>query len=203
MAVFGPKLQFLKLRSATCDTHSRPPPLSFWLKLCVVVPHTHRYHPPKFQPNVKHHDGCPIFPHFARAACCCLLLVAAAAKPGRSTLDPKKGYKTKTGSTSSVTVAHGLGSFLRKVIFLPLLDPVDPFGHPPVWASACSLPQPSGPRHWGLGVPLGNSEGWKPQKVGGCGWNRCPRNRILSHVAKDMAYSWFVAVGIWSFWGPF
>ena len=28
-------------------------------------------------------------------------------------------------------------------------------------------------------------------------------NRILSHVAKDMAYSWFVAVGSWSFWGPF
>ena len=24
--------------------------------------------------------------------------------------------------------------FLRKVSFLPLLDPVDPFGHPPVWA---------------------------------------------------------------------
>ena len=37
-------------------------------------------------------------------AACCLLLVAAAAKPGRSTLDPKKGYKTKTGSTSSVTL---------------------------------------------------------------------------------------------------
>ena len=29
---------------------------------------------------------------------------AAAAKPGRSTLDTKKGYKTKTGSTSSVTL---------------------------------------------------------------------------------------------------
>ena len=71
------------------------------------------------------------------------------------------------------------------------------------FASACSLPQPSEPRYWGLGVRLGNSEGWKPQKVGGCGWSRCPRNRILSHVAKDMAYSWFVAVGIWSFWGPF
>ena len=105
MAVFGPKLQFLKLRSATCDTRSRPPPLSFWLILCVVVPHTHRYHPPKFQPNPKHHDGVLIFPHFARAACCLLLLAAAAAKPGRSTLDPKKGYKTKTGSTSSVTLA--------------------------------------------------------------------------------------------------
>ena len=53
-----------------------------------------------------------------------------------------------------------------------------------------------GPLYWGLGVRLGNSEGWwKPQKVGDCGWSRCPRNRILSHVAKDMAYSWFVDVG--------
>ena len=105
IAVFGLKLQFLKLRSATCDTRSRPPPLSFWLILCVVVPHTHSYHPPKFQPNPKHHDGVLIFSHFARAACCLLLATpAAAAKPGRSTLDPKKGYKTKTGSTSSVTL---------------------------------------------------------------------------------------------------
>ena len=47
MAVFGPKLQ-LKLRSATCESRSRPPPLSFLLKLCVIVLHTHRYHPPKF-----------------------------------------------------------------------------------------------------------------------------------------------------------
>ena len=105
MAVFGPKLQFLKLRSATCDGCSRPPPLSSWLILRVVLPHTHRYHPPKFQPIPKHQDGVLIFPHFARAACCLLLAAAAAAaKPGRSTLDPKKGYKTKTGSTSSVTL---------------------------------------------------------------------------------------------------
>ena len=106
MAVFGPKLQFLKLRSATCESRSRPPPLSFLLKLCVIVLHTHRYHPPKFHPNVKHHNGFLIFSHFARAAACCLLLAACllAAKPGRSTLDPKKGYKIKTGSTSSVTL---------------------------------------------------------------------------------------------------
>ena len=108
MAVFGPKLQFLKLRSATCEPRSRPPPLSFLLKLCVIVLHTHRYHAPKFHPNLKHHDGVMIFSHFARAACCllaCLLLACLlAAKPGRSTLDPKKGYKTKTGSTSSVTL---------------------------------------------------------------------------------------------------
>ena len=104
MAVFGPKLQFLKLRSATCESRSRPPRLSFLLKLCVIVLHTHRYHAPKFHPNLKHHDGILIFPHFARAAACCLLAcLLAAAKPGRSTLDTKKGYKTKTGSTSSVT----------------------------------------------------------------------------------------------------
>ena len=75
MAVFGPKLQFLKLRCATCGSRSRPPPLSFLLKLCVIVLHTHRYHPPKFHSNPKHHDGVPILAHFARAACllACLL----------------------------------------------------------------------------------------------------------------------------------
>ena len=104
MAVFGPKLQFLKLRSATCESRSRPPPSSFSLKLCVIVLHTHRYHAPKAQPNPKHHDGVLIFPHFARAAACLLLACLLAAKPGRSTLDTKKGYKTKTGSTSSVTL---------------------------------------------------------------------------------------------------
>ena len=82
MALFRPKLQFLKLRSATCESRSRPPPLSFLLKLCVLVLHTHRYHPPKFHPNLKHHGRVLIFPHFARAAAClllaCLLLLAAA-----------------------------------------------------------------------------------------------------------------------------
>ena len=102
MAVFGPELQLLKLRSASCESCSRPPPLSFLLKLCVVVFHTHRYHAPKFQPNPKHHNRLLIFPHFARVAC------LLAAKPGRSTLDTKKGYKTKTGSTSSVTLTLGL-----------------------------------------------------------------------------------------------
>ena len=48
MAVFGPTLQFLKLRSATCESRSPPPPLSFLLKVCVIVLHTHRYHPPNF-----------------------------------------------------------------------------------------------------------------------------------------------------------
>ena len=41
-ADFGPKLQILKWRSGTCDACSWLPPLSFWLILCVVIPHTHR-----------------------------------------------------------------------------------------------------------------------------------------------------------------
>ena len=41
---------------------------------------------------------------------------------------------SKRPKNTCFSAAHGLGSFLRKVIFLPLLDPVDPFGHPPVWA---------------------------------------------------------------------
>ena len=104
MRVFAPKLLFLKLRSATCESHSRPPPSSFSLKLCVIVLHTHRYHAPKFQPTPKHHDGVLIFAHFARVACLLLACCLLAAKPGRSTLDTKKGYKTKTGSTISVTL---------------------------------------------------------------------------------------------------
>ena len=64
-----PKLQFLKPGSATCDTRSRPPALTFALKLGVIVLHTHRYHPPKL-----HHNRFVIFAHFACACCCCLLL---------------------------------------------------------------------------------------------------------------------------------
>ena len=123
MAVFGPRLQFLKMRSATCDTCSRTPALRFWSILCVILPDTHRYHPQKFRYNPKHHDGLLIFAHFARAAgllaACCLLL-AAAGKPGRSTLDPKKGYKTKTGSTSSVILTLTLTVALTSTLAVPL-----------------------------------------------------------------------------------
>ena len=73
---FGCELQFLKPRSATCESRSRPPPSSSLLKLCVIVLHTHRYHTPKFSQNLKHHDEVLIFTHFARAtACCCCLLL--------------------------------------------------------------------------------------------------------------------------------
>ena len=47
---------------------------------------------------------------------CCLLacFLVAAAKPGRSTLDTKKGYNTKTGSGSSVTLTLALTLALIK-----------------------------------------------------------------------------------------
>ena len=69
--------------------------------MCAVVPHTHRKHPPEFWPNPKHHNGVVISPPFARAC----LLACLLAKPVRSTLDTKEGYRTKTGSTNSVTLA--------------------------------------------------------------------------------------------------
>ena len=76
----------------------------------------------------------------------------------------------------------------------------------------CCPPAPTSD-HWygGLGGSLGDSEAWKPQKVGGCGWTRCPLNRILSHVAEDPARAWFWGVGahcanfgaFWRFFGPY
>ena len=42
--------------------------------------------------------------------------------------------------------------FEKKVIFLHPVDLVDPFWHPPLWVTSCSLPQPTGPRYRGLGV---------------------------------------------------
>ena len=77
----------------------------------MVVPHTHKYHPPKFEPNSKHHDGDLIFAHFARAACCLLACCLLAAKD-RSTLDTKEGYKAKTGSTTSVTLILTLVTYV-------------------------------------------------------------------------------------------
>ena len=75
----------------------------------------------------------------------------------------------------------------------------------------CPPAAPSDHRYGGLGVSLGDSEAWKPQKVGGCGWTRCPRNWDLSHVVQDIARAWFRGVGayyavfgaFWRLFGPF
>ena len=57
----------------------------------------------------------------------------------------------------------------------------------------CPPAPPSDHTYAGLGVSLVKLEAWKPQKVGGCGWTRCPRNSVLSHVAQDTTRPWFRA----------
>ena len=42
--------------------------------------------------------------------------------------------------------------FQKKYFFLHPVDLVDPFGHPPLWATSCSFPQPTGPRYGSIGV---------------------------------------------------
>ena len=82
---------------------------------------------------------------------------------------------------------------------------------PAVRGPGCSPAPPSDHWYGGLGGSLGDSEVWKPQKVGGCGWTRCPGNRILSHVVQDTARAWFRGVGahctdfwvLWRLFGPF
>ena len=86
---------------------------------------------------------------------------------------------------------NGLGTTLEKMNFFapgPLLDPVLA---PTVRGPCCPVAPPS--HHWygSVGVLVGDSEAWKPQKVEGCGWTRCRWNCELSHVAQDNARSWF------------
>ena len=72
---------------------------------------------------------------------------------------------------------------------------MDPPLAPPVRGLGCPPAAPSDHWYGGLGVLLDVSEACKPQKVGGCGWTRCPRNWDLSHIAQDTARSWFRSVG--------
>ena len=60
----------------------------------------------------------------------------------------------------------------------------------------------------GLSGSLGDSEAWKPQKVGACGWTRRPRNSDLSHLTQDTLCAWFRgggahSAGFWGFLAPF
>ena len=77
------------------------------------------------------------------------------------------------------------------MIFFAPGTPVDPPLAPTVRGPRCPPAPPSDHWYGGLGVSLGDSEAWKPQKVGGCGWTRCPRNSLLTYLVQDMACSWF------------
>ena len=83
---------------------------------------------------------------------------------------------------------------MEKMFFFATATLMDPPLAPAVRGPGCPPAPPSDHWYGGLGGSLGNFEAWKPQKVGGSGWTRCPRNRILSHVAQDMARAWFRGV---------
>ena len=85
--------------------------------------------------------------------------------------EPKRAT---TGSKCAKNTCFGIPCGLSRIIFekrffLHMVDLVDPFWHPPLWATSCSLPQPTGPRYRSLGVGWGNLERWKSPKLGGCG----------------------------------
>ena len=98
---------------------------------------------------------------------------------------------SKRAKNTCLSIPSGLGTTLEKTIFFAPGTMVDPPLAPTVRGPRCPPAPPSDHWYGGLGVSLGESEAWKPQKVGGCGWNRCPRNSDLSHVAQDTTRSPF------------
>ena len=125
--------------------------------------------------------------------------------PKRATTGSKRPKNT------CLSIPSGPGTTLEKMIFFAPGTLVDPPLAPAVCGPGCPPDPPSDHWYGGLGGLLGDSETWKPQKVGGCGWTRCPRNSDLSHVAQDTARSWFRGVGahcavfgaFWRLFGPF
>ena len=98
---------------------------------------------------------------------------------------------SKRAKNACLSIPSGLGTTLEKMIFFDPGTLVDPPVAPSVRGPGCPPAPPSDGWYGGLGGSLGDSEGWKPQKLGGCGWTRCPRNSDWSHVAQDTARSWF------------
>ena len=102
---------------------------------------------------------------------------------------------SKRPINTCLSIPSGLGTTLEKMIFFAPGTLVDPPLAPTVHGPGCPPAPPSDHWYGGLGGLLGDSYAWKPQKVGGCRWLRCPRNRVLSQVAQDTARAWFRGVG--------
>ena len=83
---------------------------------------------------------------------------------------------SKQAKITCLSIPSGLGTTLEKMIFFAPGTLVDPPLAPAVRGPGCPPAPPSD--HWfrGLGVSVGDFVAWKPQKVGGCGWTRCPQN---------------------------
>ena len=65
------------------------------------------------------------------------------------------------------------------------------------WGRAFFSPRWTRSTYLGTHPPqTGDSNGWKPHKVEGCGWSQHPWNVILSHDAQGMVCPWSRAVGV-------
>ena len=109
---------------------------------------------------------------------------------------PKHGTtRSKRAKKTCLSIPSGPGTTLKKMIFFAPETLLDPPLAPTARGLCCPPAPPSDHWYGGLGASLGNYEAWKPEKVGGCGWTRCPSNSDLSHSAQDTARSWFRGAG--------
>ena len=117
----------------------------------------------------------------------------------------------KWAKNTCLSIPSGLGTALEKMIFFAPGSLVDPPLAPAVRGPGCPPAVPSDHWYGGLAASLVDSQAWEQQKVGGCGWTRCPRNSDFSHVAQKTARAWFGGVGahcadfgaFWRLFGPF
>ena len=115
---------------------------------------------------------------------------------------------SKWPKITCLSIPSDLGTTLEKMIFFALGTLVDPPLAPTVRGPGCPPAPPSDHWYGGQGGSSGDSEAWKPQKVGACGWTRRPRNSDLSHLTQDTPCAWFRGggahcAGFWGFLAPF
>ena len=72
---------------------------------------------------------------------------------------------------------------------------VDPPLAPTVRGPGCPPAPPSDHWYGGLSGSLGDSEAWKPQKVGACRWTRCPQN--YGFEPRNPVYALSLVSGCW------
>ena len=147
-----------------------------------------------------------LFVHPQWFTCPFLRLFGIFRGPKRATTGSKRPINT------CFSIPSGLGTTLEKMIFFAPATLADPALAPTVRGPACPPAPPSDHWYGGLGGSLGDSEAWKPQKVGSCGWTRCLRNSDLSHVPGNfrpvLGFGLWVRIAqvfgdFWRLFGPF
>ena len=105
---------------------------------------------------------------------------------------PQHGTRgSKRAKNTCLSIPGGLGTSWGETYHFALRAQVNPPLARTVGGLGCPLYRPMDQRYSEVGVSLGDSEAWKPQKEGGCGWIWYPCNRVSSNVAQDTTRSWF------------